>query len=213
METLLLQWVVFLPLLLLGLSVHEASHAFAAWRLGDPTAKQAGRLTLYPPRHIDLFGSVLLPMILLALPLGFTFGWAKPTPVDPGKLGHPKRDYSLVALAGPLSNLALALLFALAVKAGGSALAMGPLGMLLGAGIFINVMLGWFNLLPLPGLDGLKACYAFLPDEWCWRLSRSEPMFLFLLLVLMYLGLFGWAFAPIRVISQALCQWSGAACP
>jgi Zn-dependent protease len=214
MEVLLLKGVIALPLLLLALSLHESAHAWAALKLGDPTAAEQGRISLYPPRHLDPMGSLMVPLVTLWLSRGlFVYGYAKPTPVDPGRLRRPKRDYSLVAAAGPLSNLGLAFLFALTGKLLLGAGAPALLGDIWGWGITLNVLLGCFNLLPMPGLDGIKSLYVFLPDAWCWRLNRAGPFFFITLLLAFYLHLLDWVFVPINVIILLLCGWSGTNVP
>jgi Zn-dependent protease len=214
MEDLLLRVVIALPLLLLAVSVHESAHALAASKLGDSTAAEQGRISLYPPRHMDLVGSLLLPLLMLWVSQGLAYGYAKPTPVDPGRLRSPKRDYSLVALAGPLSNLGLALACALLAKALSAWAGLSAAsGMILGWGISLNVLLGFFNLLPLPGFDGVKALYVFLPDAWCWRLNRPSWTFFLVLILAFYLHLLEWVFIPAGALIQLLCLWSGAALP
>jgi Zn-dependent protease len=211
----LLRLIVYLPMLLLGVSVHEAAHAWAALKLGDPTARDQGRVTLLPFVHVDLWGSFLLPGMLLAMQAPYLFGYAKPTPVNPGLLGSPKRDFSLVALAGPLGNLALALGFAalgaLAFRSLGVDSAEGR--MLIAAGIVTNALLGCFNLLPLPGFDGMKAIYALLPDEWCWQLQRIERMFFPILILAAAMGLLNRVLIPAFVLGSGLCAAAGTGQP
>ncbi len=215
MEELLIKGVIAIPLLLLAVSAHEAAHAWAALRCGDDTAARLGRISLYPPRHIDLLGSLALPLITLALTHGTAaYGYAKPTPVDPARLRSPKRDYSLVAVAGPLSNLLLALALAGASWSSRAlGLEMPAVQSILGWGIAINVMLGAFNLLPLPGFDGMKTLYFFLPDAWCWRLNRAQPFFFLTLMLIFWLGLFDWFFEPMIRLIALLCAFSGAIAP
>ena len=203
-----------LPLTLMALSAHEAAHAWVArWR-GDRTAEEQGRLTLLPFAHVDPVGTLALP-ILMAVSGGPVIGYAKPTPVDPSRLKRPKLDYSLVALAGPLSNLALALALALLgmVLVRALDLQSPASDLLLGMAIFINVVLGFFNLAPLPGFDGLKALYVLLPDEWCWRLSRAEPFFIVVLVMGLYLGLFRYLLIPADAATRALCGLAGIPLP
>ena len=207
--------VVYIPLLLLAVSFHEAAHAWVALKRGDPTARDQGRITLLPWAHVDLFGSLILPGMLLLMQANYLFGYAKPTPVNPGLLRSPKRDFSVVALAGPGGNLLLALAFA-----GVGALAFRwfgvdspPARMLVGAGILINVLLGWLNLLPLPGFDGMKALYVFLPDEWCWQLQRGERLFFPILVLALVFGVVQWALAPAYAIGVGLCAAAGTGLP
>lgn len=223
----MLRLAVGLPLLLLAVAAHEAGHAWAAWRLGDPTARDQGRVTLLPFAHFHWLGCLALPGLLLALKAPFLLGYGKPTPVDPGRLRNPKAGFSLAALAGPAANLGLAL----ALAAGG-ALAFRVLGAespeaahVLGVALVVNAWLGCVNLLPLPGFDGLKVLYAFLPEEWCWRLQRSDAFFLVLLgtAVLLsavhpgfrafFFGLLGLALAPAAALSGRLCLLAGVPLP
>lgn len=163
--------VIYVLVLIFSLVIHEMAHAWTALRLGDPTARDAGRLTLNPIPHLDPVGSVLVPAVL-ALTGSIMLGWAKPVPVNPGRLNNPRDDHPRVAAAGPLSNLLLALLAAtglgLALRFGGPAAwsGVGPAGFLVvlfRGGILINVVLAVFNLLPLPLLDGSWILQRFLP--------------------------------------------------
>ncbi len=155
--------------LIVSITVHELAHAFSADRLGDPTPRSYGRLTLNPIAHADLLGTILLP--LLSLTTGIpTIGWAKPVPIDPYNFSHPRRDEFLVALAGPLANFSLALVFSLLLKIG---LLPFPVAFIF---IAINVSLGVFNLIPLPPLDGSKIFLNLLPldqaQEWQESLEK-----------------------------------------
>lgn len=185
--------VAILPVLF-AITVHEVAHGFVAKLLGDPTAQRLGRLTLNPIRHIDPLGTVLIPGLLLLLNTGFVFGWAKPVPVTWENLRHPKRDMVLVAAAGPASNLIMALVWGLVAKIStllpeSQAWAAVPLQLMGQIGIFINVLLMVFNLLPLPPLDGGRVAVGLLPGRWGWGLSRLEPYGFFILLGLMITGL------------------------
>lgn len=171
--------------LVIGITVHEFSHAWAAHQLGDPTSKYQGRLTLNPLAHLDPVGSL---MILFA-----GFGWGKPVPVNPAMLRtDPTMGMALVSFAGPLSNVITALLFALPIRLGvlhigfSSRLVPSP-GMLLGTIISLNLILAVFNLIPLAPLDGSKVALAVLPYEWAQKLRQIEPygpVILVLLIVL-----------------------------
>jgi len=142
-----------------SITTHEASHGFVADRLGDPTARQAGRLTLNPIPHIDLFFTILLPLFLVLSGTGVIFGGAKPVPVDVSRLRKPRRDWALVGAAGPLSNLLIAVLLAallsLLLHSGVLSVSSG-LTEILNVGIFVNVLLAIFNLIPIPPLDGSR---------------------------------------------------------
>ncbi|HEY6938498.1 MAG TPA: site-2 protease family protein [Terriglobales bacterium] len=169
---------------LFAISVHESAHAFTAWRCGDPTAKMLGRVSLNPIRHIDIMGTLIMPAICLIT--GFpVIGWAKPTPVDPRNFGHEIRDDILTAIAGPISNFLVATLAVIClmlisvsspqasfiVKAammgypGISNSALVPISVLLYQGMVINVLLGVFNLIPVPPLDGSHVVRHMLSDR------------------------------------------------
>jgi len=183
--------LMILPVLL-ALTGHEFAHAWAAHRLGDDTAKQAGRLTINPLAHLDPLGTIFLLVSQL-------FGWAKPVPINPRNFRNPARDLALVALAGPglniISALALGLILKIAFQAGlfDRPFLDGPLFQILNLLVLINLALGVFNLLPLPPLDGFQALAAFLPLPWTRFLAdRSYHLiFLMIFVILAYLGVFG----------------------
>lgn len=174
---------------LFAITVHEVAHGWVASRLGDPTARMLGRLTLNPIKHIDPLGTVVLPLVMLVLG-GFIFGWAKPVPVTPQNLRNPKRDMAIVAAAGPISNLLMALLWALLMRlAIGSGPEPGSATVFLlyvsAAGIQINVILAVLNMLPLPPLDGGRVAVGLLPGPLSWQLSRIEPYGIIIILALL----------------------------
>jgi len=192
--------VLVLPVLF-AIIVHEVAHGWVAKYLGDPTAERLGRLTLNPIKHIDPIGTVLVPALLILLRTGFVFGWAKPVPVTWENLRHPKRDMAIVAAAGPVSNLLMAIGWALLARLGGalatSQPAIGePLVYMGLGGILANVLLMVFNLLPLPPLDGGRVAVGLLPGPWAWQLSRVEPYGFFILIGLMITGLLGYLIWP-----------------
>ncbi len=162
MELIVFQIIV----LVFSVVVHEVSHGLIADHLGDPTARLAGRLTLNPLKHLDPFGSVLLPLFLALLPGGVVFGWAKPVPFDPRNLKRPERDGALIAAAGPLANLFLALVFGLAFRVAVVFAPLSPLlATLLAEVVIVNVALAVFNLVPIPPLDGSRVLFWFLPES------------------------------------------------
>lgn len=208
----LLQRVVVWALpVLFAITVHETAHGWMALRLGDPTAMMLGRLSLNPIKHIDPIGTVLVPGALLLLG-GFLFGWAKPVPITYENLRHPKRDMALVAVAGPLSNLVMALFWALVIRLGLELGAgAGPYLVYTGvAGIFINTILLVLNLLPLSPLDGGRVLVGLLPGPLSWRVSRLEPYGFPILLALLFTGLLGKILWPaIELMLWAMSGISG----
>ncbi len=185
---------------LFAITVHEAAHGWVAKKLGDPTAMMLGRLTLNPIKHIDPIGTVVVPIALMLMG-GFIFGWAKPVPVTWENLKNPRRDMALVAMAGPLSNLLMAILWALIMKLGFVISASmpslaWPLIYMGSAGIVINVILMLLNLLPIPPLDGGRVLAGLLPGPWAWKLGRIEPYGLFIMLALLVTGMLGAILGP-----------------
>jgi Zn-dependent protease len=178
-----------------AITAHEVAHGWVALRLGDRTAQMMGRLTLNPIKHIDPIGTILIPGLLLLIG-GFIFGYAKPVPVTYQNLRNPKSDMALVAVAGPVSNLIMAIIWAgvamLGVVLAESDVAMGlPMSYMGAAGILINAMLMVLNLLPLPPLDGGRILVSLLPGPMAWQVQRLEPYGFFILLGLLYFGLLG----------------------
>ena len=192
--------------LLFSMVLHEYAHGWVADRCGDSTAKLQGRLTMNPLAHIDPFGTVILPLLCLAMPGGFFLGWAKPVPIDPRCMRRPRRDMALVAAAGPAMNLALAigsaLLFALLLlidptignywsksedtSPSGTwyTMLLLPIAVMAVYSVLINILLMLFNLLPIPPLDGGRILTSLLPTTAAVALMRVEPYGMFILLAL-----------------------------
>jgi len=173
-----------------SITSHEAAHGFMADRLGDPTARERGRLTLNPIPHIDLFFTILLPLFLILSNSGFIFGGAKPVPVDVSRLRNPRRDWALVGAAGPMVNVLLAIGLTALLSAAtlmGLVDASSSLTEILAVGIFLNALLAVFNLIPIPPLDGSRVAQYFLSGEALVLYRRLEQ---FGLIIIMALVLF-----------------------
>ena len=183
---------IILQILILVISVviHEVAHGYAAYFLGDPTAKYAGRLTFNPIKHLDPWGSVLLPLILVVFNSPILFGWAKPVPYNPYNLRDQKIGPALVGAAGPLSNFLLALLAVVSMRALLiSGVYEGLILQILSMFIFINILLLVFNLFPIPPLDGSKLLYAIIPMSEHTKMMLEQYGFVVLLV---FISLFGW---------------------
>ncbi|WP_340121454.1 site-2 protease family protein [Methylobacter svalbardensis] len=189
--TLLQRIVVWILPVIFAITVHEVAHGWVAKKYGDNTASLLGRLTLNPVKHIDLFGTILIPGLLLISGTGFIFGWAKPVPVDARNFKNPLRDMAIVALAGPVANLLMAVGWALIARLGVSIHSQSeaislPLIYTGIAGISINLVLALLNLLPIPPLDGSRILTGILPSYWAWQYNRLERFGFIILLVLLY---------------------------
>ena len=189
--------LIFVLAFLIAITIHEAAHAFVADKLGDPSPRLAGRLTLNPIAHIDLYGTVLVPFLLLFIGSPFVFGWAKPVPVDPYNLAHPKKDSALISFAGPLVNILLATALAILFKFGlGNELTL--------ALIRFNVVLAVFNLIPVHPLDGSKVLIGLLPTKEGNELDAFLNRYGMILLLFLIFPLFGGVSLLSQIISPII---------
>lgn len=174
-----------------AITVHEAAHGWVAKKYGDNTAALLGRLTVNPIKHIDWLGTIIIPGLLLLTGTGFIFGWAKPVPIDARNFKKPRHDMAMVALAGPVSNLLMALGWALLARIGvtiGESAENVSLPLIYTgiAGISINLVLALINLLPIPPLDGSRVLIGILPHRWAWQYNQLERYGFIILLILLY---------------------------
>ncbi len=195
---------IWFVIFLLSLSIHEAAHAWTAQKMGDPTARYLGRVTLNPLAHIDLFGTIIFPLMSLLTGAMF-FGWAKPVPVDLNQMRDRKMGDILVSLAGPASNVILAIFFFVAMKVVYSSpslqLSLGefaqPVGRTLFTGLTMNVVLAVFNMIPIPPLDGSHVLQNLLPPRAAEAFETIRPYGFFILMGLMVTGVTGRIMDPI----------------
>src|SRR3989344_6786115 len=183
-----MQEIFTIVILIMSVVIHEMSHGYTALAFGDQTAKYAGRLTLNPLKHLDPIGSVIVPLILVLLPGGFVFGWAKPVPYNPNNLRNLKWGTISVASAGVLANLFLALIFGLLIRIVLSSSWAVPQSFLIITGmiVFINVLLAIFNLIPVSPLDGSKIFFSLLPDNYRYIAKFLEQYSIFVILFIIF---------------------------
>ncbi len=185
-ENILFKLSIMLVPGLLAITCHEVSHGFIAWRYGDPTAKMLGRLTLNPLKHIDIFGTLMLVIVGI--------GWAKPVPVVIENLRNPKKDMIWVSVAGPVTNLLLAavsagllrMVMTIPPDSSGTLFFLKPLSYMLGFSIYINLLLAFFNMIPIPPLDGGRVLMGILPHRQSMALGRIEPYGMVIIIVLIF---------------------------
>ena len=189
--------LILILILFVSISFHEYAHGWMAFKLGDPTPKQAGRLSLNPLVHIDPFGTIILPLMLLVIstrligqPLAI--GYAKPVPINPYHFKNPKKDTALVGLAGPSINILIAVLLSLLVRMGFPLFT--PAIVL---GIMVNLILAIFNLIPIPPMDGSKVLTSLLPKEIAYKYFKIEPYGFFIIILLFTTGFFKWFIMPL----------------
>jgi len=187
------EWIFLIAILIFSAVIHEVSHGTAANYLGDPTAKYSGRLTLNPLKHLDPFGSFLLPLLMLLATggRGPVFGWAKPVPINPYNFRDQKYGSAKVAAAGPAANFAVALFFGLALRFFPAISAVSGLHLMFSYVVYINLLLGIFNLLPVPPLDGSHILFTFLPQGMENLKIILRQFGLFILLFIIFF-LFNW---------------------
>jgi len=193
-----MEYLIVVPVILMSIIIHEVSHGYAAYKLGDDTAKRFGRLSLNPLKHIDIFGTIILP-ILLIITTGLAFGYAKPVPLNPYNFRDVKRDTGISAAAGPASNFIIAILFSVFLRIlgnlpyipntlGGNLLAFWFQVFYLI--VFFNLLLGCFNLIPFPPLDGSKVIGMLLPDHYYYPFMRMERQGMAILMGIILLSYF-----------------------
>ncbi len=203
-KQIILNFLILAPPFLFALTMHELAHGWTAWRLGDPTAKNAGRLTLNPLSHLDPFGTAVFFLV--------NIGWAKPVPVNPGYFRNPRKGMLAVASAGPGANLLLAVASALLIKLMLLLPAAPPwlISLLVpavnmaAASVWINIMLMVFNCLPIPPLDGSKVLMGLLPPDAAIRYAQMEPYGFLLVLLLSYTGVLGSIIGPVTRFANGL---------
>ncbi|MBU2615404.1 MAG: site-2 protease family protein [Elusimicrobiota bacterium] len=197
------------PILLFSITIHEFAHGFMSNKLGDDTGSVMGRLTLNPMAHIDLIGTIILPLISIVTGAP-VFGWAKPVPINPYRLNNPKRDMMLIGLAGPASNMLMALLAGLIIKLvtfSDSFAFASPIFQYL---LVLNIILAIFNLVPIPPLDGSHIITGLLPSHWAREYEKIGPYGFFIIIFLLMSGILWNILGPIVVI---LLKWIGGGQP
>lgn len=211
--------ILLAPGAILAISLHEAAHGYVANRLGDPTAKMLGRLTLNPFKHVDLVGTIIVPAVLYMFG-GMMFGWAKPVPVNVLNLNNPKRDMAWVAAAGPGSNLAIATIASLLLYLTALLLRVLPMSEMIQQSVMVplinilfftiifNLFLMMFNLIPLPPLDGGRILVGLLPDRQAHAVAAIEPYGFFILIGLIMMGVTKVLWAPMGILISLMVPHS-----
>jgi Zn-dependent protease len=204
MNELIQTFSVYALPILFAITLHEAAHAYAAKYFGDTTAYSQGRMSLNPIRHIDPIGTLLIPIVLFMVSSPFLFGYAKPVPVEFGKLRNPKRHMAWVALAGPAANLVMALMWMLLglmvspwQERGDFFIRMAQ------AGVLTNLVIFAFNLFPIPPLDGGRIMISLLPHKYAYKFAQLEPYGFFIVLALVFLKVLHFWMVPVMTIANA----------
>jgi len=200
--------VLFFLMIILFFSIilHEIAHGLMAERKGDPTARIMGRITLNPIPHIDPVGTILLPGIMIVMNIFWggipIFGWAKPVPINPRNLNNPRKDMMWISISGPATNFFIAVFLALLFRIFASPGSLG--GIVLFYGVSINLLLAFFNLIPIPPLDGSRILSGFLPERYSYRLLQLEPFGFIILVVLLIGGIFNYLFMALLKVAALL---------
>lgn len=200
-----INFVFQIIIIIVSVVFHELSHGYAAYFLGDPTAKLAGRLTINPLKHLEWFGSVIVPIITTLLPGGIVFGWAKPVPYNPYNLKIPRWGEVIVAFAGPLSNIIIALVFSLYIRYLGPDVLLSSAGQLSILIVLVNITLAVFNMMPVPPLDGFKVFGGLMPARFYQARQFMERNMLAFILIF----IFAFSFILSPIISWLFTLFTG----
>lgn len=208
-QALIVLVLIQLPVLMLAVIVHECAHGWMAERCGDDTARVMGRITLNPLPHIDIVGTLVLPIVFIALSSPYMFGYAKPVPINPYRFYHPRRDTVLVSLAGPVSNILLAVISSILLRfflvvPGFSMEIRIIIIKLFSYGVFINLLLAFLNLIPIPPLDGSGIVANILPVDLARQYEKIRPYGFFIIIVLLMTGVIGAIIMPFLHISTRI---------